>query len=189
MAKRKKKKTTGEGLSAQAPPETGLKEKGLTGDPEPERGPELEPDKQVEAQKPAGLATPAAQRPVQWITVQMSNGDRFKVPAKIVARRISELKQIPYEEVIRDAGRLVKFASENMTWSDVSLSAQKYELDIPVDYVKEWASAPKDVILEPEPRPEPPKKETRPDVVTAKEEDAGAGDFGSGADGEVVDLD
>ncbi len=127
---------------------------------------------------------------VMWITVLFSNGERFKVPAKIIARRMAELKQVPYDDVIREPEVLVEFAQNYMTWVDVAQSAHQYTLDIMADYVGEWKKADKSVIMEPAPTvAKPVNPNVKPDFATAKTEDAGMNDLETAPEGEVVDLD
>lgn len=127
---------------------------------------------------------------VMWITVLFNNGERYKIPAKVIARRMAELKKVSYDEVIYDGEALIKFANEYMTWVDVSMSAHKYTLDTLVDYVDDWKSADKDIIREPVPAKEKaPDPNKKPDFVTAKQEDAEMGSLEDAPDGAVVDLD
>jgi hypothetical protein len=127
---------------------------------------------------------------VMWITVLFDNGERYKIPAKVIARRMVELKKVNYDEVIYDAGALIRFATEYMTWVDVSMSAHKYTLDTLVDYVDDWKGADKDFIREPAPAKEKaPDPNKKPDIITAKQEDAEMGSLEDAPDGAVVDLD
>ena len=127
---------------------------------------------------------------VMWVTVLFDNGERFKIPAKIIARRMVELDKALFDSVICDGKALMEFATKRMTWVDVSMSAHKYTLETLVDYVDDWKTADKSLIYEPAPAKEKaPNPDKKPDIITAKQEDAEMGNLETSADGAVVDLD
>jgi len=123
----------------------------------------------------------------------MSNGERYKIGAKIVARRMAELNEIPYEEAIFDEKGLIEFAEKFMTWNEIKLDAQLYVEELPIDHAAEWKKCMKTIEFEPKPIKEkkidPNVESPKPDFRTVKEEDEEEGGFGKGGDGEVVDLD
>jgi hypothetical protein len=115
---------------------------------------------------------------VMWITALMSNGDRFKIPAKVIARRMELMKKGKYEDLMRDSKALIAFAEKNMAWADLSQSAHQYTLDTFVDYAEEWSGSEKGVILEPAPiKEKAPNPNVKPDFVTVKDlEESGEDD-------------
>jgi len=127
---------------------------------------------------------------VMWVTVLFDNGERFKIPAKIIARRMVELNKADYDTVICDGKALIEFANKYMTWVDVSMSAHKYTLEVLVDYVVDWKAADKTLMYEPAPPKEKaPNPDKKPDIITAKQEDAEMGDLENAPEGEVIDID
>ena len=123
---------------------------------------------QVVAPPPAPVMkqVPRTKRKVQWVTGIFTNGDRYKIAAKIIARKIaadtvlqnskdiSEVeKQKMFKDIYEDAFRfpiLLTQEASKMTWAEVSQSAIAYEVAQEVDYMTEWPTAPKSILFEPE---------------------------------------
>lgn len=96
---------------------------------------------------------------VAWILVSFSNGDSFKVSAKMIARNYvdnnlakgQDPKEL-FEVAIRNPQTLITWAS-SMTWHQIAPHAMKNE-KVSADYIGEWAQAKKGHTLE-EPVREP----------------------------------
>ena len=137
---------------------------------EQEAGGEIQQEKTPEeTQKPGFPDGRVEGNKVLWVTVKFSNGDRFRIPAKVIARRMVELQQAEYGKVLREPETLVRFATTFMTWSDVALSALKYEHHEQVDYILQWKNAEKNYEIEECSPPERVKAETTPDFVRVKD--------------------
>lgn len=130
--------------------------------------------KETEVADPTKLPE-VSERNITWLVVRFSNGDSFRIAAKFIARRMIELiPDTDYLKVMRMPLALVKFASENMGWNELTQVAQGFQSPQAPDRPIEWATAYKTVEIEPEPKPE---RITKPvpaseNYKTAKQEDA-----------------
>lgn len=86
---------------------------------------------------------------VAWIEVRFSDGKVYRVGAGVIAmhyavrvsegKNKSELKKIA-DEFLKNPKEFLKYATENVSWSEILSNAIGYQSPIMTDYVKEWKS-------------------------------------------------
>ena len=134
--------------------------------PEPPKPEAPEPPKEK-------VIPPLENQKVLWVTVCFSNGKRWKIGAKNVARRIadtatrndepSETKKQKWQAIYEQAFRYPKLLMQElsmMNWVELSMNAVAFEAAKEVDYMEEFKGAIKGFILE-----ESPKEDVRPPKV------------------------
>jgi hypothetical protein len=81
--------------------------------------------------------------PVAWIVVRFRDGIVYKIPATIIADKISQEQKIPLQEVITNPNLLVEYCS-NISWLTIQPYAQKQHSS-PINYINDWPGIEKEV--------------------------------------------
>lgn len=132
---------------------------------------------------PLVVMTP--EQKAEWILVFFSNGDSFKVAAKLIARDYAEKNKTKdagpkdvFEAVMRQPLTLVEWAA-TLTWDQIAPHAIRTERVVS-DYAAEWEKARKDFTLtvpepvrrpDPEPQEQPKAEKPKNDESISRDED------------------